>query len=90
MGAAGDRRYVNIRISCTLTQIQQIAALGHELRHGVEIADAHSVVDDASLAAEYQRVGFASRSVRAGRGYESHAAIEAAARVSEELAHSSD
>jgi hypothetical protein len=40
LGAGGDRRYVNVRISCMLTVTQQIAALGHELRHAVEIADA--------------------------------------------------
>jgi hypothetical protein len=88
MGAGGDRRYVHIRISCMLTQTQQIAALGHELRHAVEIADARSVIDAASLAVEYRRVGFASRAVRAG--YESYAAIEAAERIWAELAHGDD
>jgi hypothetical protein len=90
LGAAGERRYVNVRIACLLTDAQQIAALGHELRHAVEIADAPSVVDDASLAAEYRRVGFASRAVRNGAGYESQAAIDAASRVWTELSHSAD
>jgi hypothetical protein len=73
-----------------LTVTQQIAALGHELRHAVEIADAPSVVDDASLAAEYRRVGFPSRAVRSGNGYESRAAIDAAHRVWAELAHTAE
>jgi hypothetical protein len=90
LGAGGDRRYVNVRISCMLTVTQQIAALGHELRHAVEIADAPSVVDDASLAAEYHRVGFASRVMRRGDGYESRAAIDAAQQVWAELAHTAE
>jgi hypothetical protein len=90
LGAGGDRRYVNVRISCMLTMTQQIAALGHELRHAVEIADAPSVVDDASLAAEYRRVGYASRAVRPGSGFESRAAIDAAHQVWAELAHTAE
>ena len=90
LGTGGDRRYVNVRISCMLTVTQQIAALGHELRHAVEIADAPSVVDNASLAAEYRRVGFASRVLRRGDGYESRAAIDAAHQVWAELAHTAE
>ena len=90
LGTGGDRRYVNVRIACTLAVTQQIAALGHELRHAVEIADAPSVVDNASLAAEYRRVGFASRVVRSGAGYESRAAIDAAHQVWAELAHTAE
>jgi len=51
LGTGGQRRYVNVRISCMLTTAQQIAVLGHELRHAVEIADAPAVTDEASLAA---------------------------------------
>jgi hypothetical protein len=90
LGAGGDRRYVNVRVSCMLSVTQQIAALGHELRHAVEIADAPSVIDDASLAAEYRRVGFTSHAARSGVGYESRAAIDATHQVWVELAHTSE
>jgi len=90
LGSGGDRRYVNVRISCMLTVTQQIAALGHELRHAVEIADAPAVVDNASLAAEYRRIGFASHVVRSGAGYESRTAIDAAHQVWAELAHTAE
>jgi len=90
LGAGGNRRYVNVRISCMLTVAQQITALGHELRHAIEIADARSVVDDTSLAAEYRRIGFASRATRRGDGYESRAAIDAAHQVWAELAHTAE
>jgi hypothetical protein len=85
MAAGGGRRYVNVRLSCALTDEPLIAALGHELRHAVEIADAPSVVDVASLAALYGRIGFASHGVPHGAGFESRAAIESARRVWWEL-----
>ena len=90
LGAGGDRRYVNVRIACMLTTTEQIVATGHELRHAVEIADAPYVVDAASLAAEYRRVGFASHAVSRGAGYESRAAIDAAQQVWAELAHTAE
>jgi hypothetical protein len=90
MGAAGGRRYVNVRISCALNDDEQIAALGHELRHAVEIADAPSVTDTASLAEEYRRIGFASHGVRQGAGFESRAAIDAARQVWAELGRTAE
>ena len=85
MASGGGRRYVNVRVSCALNDIEQIAALGHELRHAVEIAEATSIIDTGSLAREYQRIGFASHGVPAGSGFETRAAIEAARRVWVEL-----
>ena len=90
MGAGGGRRYLHVLISCTLTDDQQIAALGHELRHAVEIADAPSVVDTASLGEEYQRIGFASHGVARGTGFESRAAIDTAHQVWAELGRSAE
>ena len=85
MSSAGGRRYVLVRIACLLDGRSQIAMLGHELRHAVEIADAGSIVDEPSLADAYQRIGFASGVMRAGTGYDSRAAINAGRRVWEEL-----
>ena len=85
MAAGGGRRYVNVHISCMLTDAEQIAAIGHELRHAVEIADAPSITDAASLAAEYHRIGFESRGVARGSGFESLAAKDAARQVWAEL-----
>src|SRR5262245_36295975 len=85
MSTAGERRFVNVRLSCTLTGTQQIAWLGHELRHAVEIASAPSVVDETSMAAEYSRIGFPSRVVN--HGFDSQAAIEAGERIAEELSN---
>jgi hypothetical protein len=90
MGAGGGRRYLHILISCALTDDQQIAALGHELRHAIEIADAPSVVDTVSLGKQYQRIGFASHGVARGAGFESRAAIDAAHQVWAELSRSAE
>ena len=88
--AAGGRRYLQARISCALKDDEQIAAIGHELRHAIEIADAPSVVDTPSLGKEYERIGFQSRGVPRGAGYESHAAIDAARQVWAELARTAE
>jgi len=85
MSAAGGRRYVLVRIACMLGASSQVAMLGHELRHAVEIAEAASVVDERTLAAEYRRIGFASSVMRAGCGYDSRAAIETGQRIFGEL-----
>lgn len=82
--AAGGVRYIRVRIACSLTGIRQIAILGHELRHAVEVAKAPWVVDEASLAEEYRRIGFPSRGA-AGDAYESRAAIDAGERVLREM-----
>ena len=90
MGAGGGRRYLLVRISCALHDDEQIAAIGHELRHAIEIADAPSVVDTASLGREYQRIGFESRGVPKGAGYESRAAIDAARHIMVELGRTAE
>ena len=81
MARGGGRRYLNVRLSCVMNDDEQIAALGHELRHAVEIADAPSVVDVESLGELYRHIGFASHGVPKGTGFESRAAIESARRV---------
>lgn len=85
MSAAGGRRYLKVRIACMLAENVQVAMLGHELQHAVEVANAESVVDEQSLGAEYRRIGFASRVLRPGCGYDSHAAIDAGHQVWREL-----
>jgi len=85
MSSAGGRRYVLVRIACTIEGRGQIAMLGHELRHAVEIADGESVVDESSLAVAYRQIGFASNAMPTGAGFDSRAAIEAGRRVWEEL-----
>lgn len=69
--AAGGVRYLRIRLACTLTGVRQIAMLGHELRHAVEVANAPWVLDESSLADEYRRIGFPSRDGSNATAFES-------------------
>jgi hypothetical protein len=50
-------RYLVVELPCGRSAFEQMAMLGHELRHAVEIAEAASVVDLASLSIHYQRIG---------------------------------
>jgi hypothetical protein len=81
MSTAGGRRYVLVAIACTMKERVRISMLGHELRHALEIAEAPSIVDQTTLAAEYRRIGFMSEGFSAGTGYDSRAAIEMGRRV---------
>jgi hypothetical protein len=70
-----DRRYGGCR---------RLGILGHELRHAVEIADAASVRDNASLASLYRRIGFRAGQDREDR-FDSEAAIDAGDQVEREV-----
>ena len=52
-----SRRYLQIYIA-PLPKMQALAMLGHELRHAVEIADTPSVINRATFAHCYERIGY--------------------------------
>jgi hypothetical protein len=83
--AAGGVRYLRVRIGCAVSGIRQVAILGHELQHAVEVADAPSVVDESTMAEEYRRIGFPSRGDTDGSSFESRAAIDAGERILRDL-----
>jgi len=85
VSAAGGVRYVHIRVARLASADVQIALIGHELRHAVEIADAPGVIDRDSLAREYERIGFLNARQIAGTSYDSAAAVEAGYRVLRDL-----
>jgi hypothetical protein len=58
VSAAGGLRYVRIRVAHVGAPSRQAALIGHELRHAVEVAALPAIVDDASFAREYARIGF--------------------------------
>ena len=84
MTAAGGVRYVVIRLK-PARRNAAIAMLAHELQHAAEIAAAPSIVDDASLTREYERIGYRSRSGHGGLAFETQAAADTGRRVMEEL-----
>jgi hypothetical protein len=55
--AAGGQRYLAVRVRFGLSPPRYAGIIAHELQHAVEIADAPGVVDDTTLAAEYERMG---------------------------------
>ena len=71
------------RDKCRQSTANQIAALGHELQHAVEIAEAAAAVDQTSIRALYGTIGFATDDSE--RRFESDAAQDAGNRVRREL-----
>ena len=57
LSTVAGRRYLVIEIACGRIWTEQIATLGHELHHALEIAAHPSIVDSPSLAAFYERFG---------------------------------
>ncbi len=59
LGAVADRRYVVVEIKLHEQHGSQIATLAHELQHAVEVAQAPSIRDTASMAVHYRQIGIA-------------------------------
>jgi hypothetical protein len=84
--ARGGTRYVLVRVALFADRARQIAILGHELRHAVEVADAPTIVDSRSLERAYQRFGYENpRAVVAGRAFDTEAAVATGLRVWREM-----
>jgi hypothetical protein len=85
LSARGGHRYLVIELACGRPRFSQMATLGHELFHAVEIAEEPSVVDARTLAAFYTRIGRRT-DYRGGREmYETEAAADAGLRARREL-----
>jgi hypothetical protein len=85
ISAAGGYRYVRVRVTRLNSPGQQIAIIGHELQHAVEIAAAPAIVDAASLAREYQRIGFVNARTAGGVAFDTEAAVRTGYQVLREL-----
>jgi hypothetical protein len=85
VSAVAGYRYVHVRVARLGSADLQIALIGHELRHAVEIADAPGVVDPSSMAREYERIGYLSSRLVQGVSFDSDAAVEAGYQVLRDL-----
>jgi hypothetical protein len=87
VGTSGGLRYVLVRVRHIGDRLRQIALIGHELRHAVEVADAPEIVDRQSLQAAYARIGYVNRFVSVGdiMAFESDQAVQAGTRILREL-----
>jgi hypothetical protein len=81
---AGGFRYVRIGVSQHYAGCDLQAILAHELQHAVEIAKAVDVVDERTMAALYDRIGYGV-SEFGRRWYETRMAQDVARRVQREL-----
>jgi hypothetical protein len=86
VASAPGVRYVAIHIACGRTALDQLAALAHELRHAVEVADAAAVVDLRSFGDLYAHIGIDVGSDRTKRQFETDAAVDAGRYAKGELA----
>jgi hypothetical protein len=83
---AGRHRYVMVRLAWLAIRTQQIASLGHELQHAIEIADRPGIISEAALGHEYaQLVSGKVHAHGARRAYETNLAQRAGDRVWREL-----
>lgn len=77
LSKAGNHRYLVIELACNRSQLAQMATLGHELFHAVEIAEEPSVVSASTLADFYSRIGIKTEDSGGVRTFETEAAAEA-------------
>jgi hypothetical protein len=82
IGGGQPWRYLRIEIECRQSTASQVAALGHELQHAIEIANQTTAVDPGSIRALYGTIGFAVDD--SGRRFESNGARAAGIRVRSE------
>jgi hypothetical protein len=85
VAAAAGLRYLQISIVESHCRTMDVATLGHELRHALEIAAAPSIMDAASLGRYYDAVGYLVAHPGDTRAYESRAAVESGCRILDEL-----
>jgi hypothetical protein len=91
LGASGNTRYLRIDVGWQGSEARSIAALGPELQHAVEVADASAIRDEASFGREFARIGYPSSSVQFGEDrYDTRAAVETGFRIWQELATEAD
>jgi hypothetical protein len=57
LSTVGRHRYLVIELACGRSELAQMATLGHELFHALEIAEAPAVVNAETLADLYSRIG---------------------------------
>jgi hypothetical protein len=85
LSAAGGRRYLVVELACDRSELVQMATLGHELHHALEIAAASSIIDSRTLAQFYARIGIPSHPMGHAQTFETQAAADMGIRVRHEL-----
>jgi hypothetical protein len=85
LSTVGQRRYLVMELACDRNALVQMATLGHELYHALEIAGEPSIVDARTLAQFYARAGTPSPPMDHTQTFETRAAADTGARIRQEL-----
>jgi hypothetical protein len=85
LSVAAGHRYLIIELACGRSELTQMATLGHELFHAIEIAEEPSAVSPETLAALYARIGSKTGERLGLRTYETEAAAAAGMRARRQL-----
>ena len=85
LSTAGSHRYLVIELACGRSELTQMATLGHELFHAIEIAEEPSVVNADTLADLYSRIGRKTSDSGGLRTFETEAAAAAGLRARRQL-----
>ena len=64
---------------------REVSLFGHELQHALEAAETPGVIDDASLANLFRRIGYVSAKSRGSMTFETNAARQVEAEVLREM-----
>ena len=83
IGVAAGHRYLRIQVRPGLSASEEIALIGHELQHALEVAREPLVRDTAAMAALYKRIG--TPSIGAKLSFDTLAAQNAGRSVRGEL-----
>jgi hypothetical protein len=86
---AAGIRYVLVRIAWDRPLIRKVAILGHELQHALEVAANPDISSSETMAAAYERFGFARRTTER-TDFDTVAAIITGQRVWRELIERAD
>jgi hypothetical protein len=86
IGSGSDGwRFISVELDARITGLDLLTVLGHELQHAVEIGNESGVVDEASMAALYRRIGMPAFDLDSDHSFETRQAIDTGRRVHLEL-----
>ena len=85
LSTAGRHRYLVIELACGRSELTQMATLGHELFHAIEIAEEPSIVNAETLAVFYSRIGIRTSDSGGLRTFETEAAAAAGLQARRQL-----
>ena len=85
LSVVAGTRYLVVRLTPLRSPAQQLAMIGHELQHAVEVAERPQIVDAESMYREYLEFGYLNGASAPGIAVDTEAAMEAGVRISDEL-----